>query len=150
MGVSQRCENDRIDLIAAIDPLLQVRDARPILERRVTQRRKSVIDLGPQGLVDGEPVGSWRFPEECLVEAEEASQLLDRLPVVVGTEVDERVGEPGVAAVPLDDEQRRRLLATAIASRCLGGGEAVEEPFSERAARASTVARETRMFPWAA
>ena len=92
------------------------------------------------------------------MELVEPAQLLDRPRVIVDAEVDERVGEPAVAAVALDDEQRRRLLAAPVAARGLRGGEAVEQPLGERragaaskvSASASTVSAETRMFPWAA
>ena len=66
------------------------------------------------------------------MEAIEAAQLLDGTLVVVGAEVDEDVGQAGVAAVPLDDEQRRRLLATPVAARGLGRGEAVDQALGER------------------
>ena len=91
------------------------------------------------------------------MQAVEAPQLLDRALVVVDAEVDDDVGEPRVAAVPLDDEERRGLLAAPVAARSLGGGEArsrrsASEPSvaSNVSASASTVAPETRMFPCAA
>ena len=52
--------------------------------------------------------------------------------MVVDAEIDEGVGEPGIARVLLDHEQGRRLLASLVSSRRLGGGEAVEEPLGER------------------
>ena len=124
----------------------------------MAQGCKSLVDLGSQHVVDGEPVLIWRLPEQRLVEAVKTSKLLDRPIMVVDPKVDERVGEPCVAAVPLDDEQRSRLLATAVSASFLGGREAVEEPFGEWrpaeetnvSARASTVAAETRMLPCAA
>ena len=92
------------------------------------------------------------------MEAVEAPQLLDRALVVVDAQVDDDVGEPGVAAVPLDDEQRRRLLAAAVAARGLRGGEARRAAArragpsvaSNVSASASTVSPETRMLPCAA
>ena len=57
---------------------------------------------------------------------------VERVRVVVDAEVDQRVGEPRVAAVALDDEERRRLPAAAVATRGLGGVEAVEQPLGER------------------
>ena len=78
--------------------------------------------------------------------------------VVVDAQVDETCRELGVAAVPLDDEERRGLLAAAVAAGLLRRGEAREQPLRERLARrasnvsasASTVSAETRMFPCAA
>ena len=65
----------------------------------------------------------------------EARELLDRPRVVVDAQVDEHVAQPGVAAVALDDEERRRLLAAPVASRRLRCGEALEQPLGERPAR---------------
>ena len=73
-----------------------------------------------------------RLPEQRVVEPVEAAKLLDGPLVVVDAEVDERVRQPRVAAVPLDDEQRRRLLAAAVAARGLRRGEAVDQPLGER------------------
>ena len=78
--------------------------------------------------------------------------------MVVDAQVDDDVGEARVAAVPLDDEERGRLLAAPVAARGLRRGEAVEQPLRERrpaiasnvSASASTVSPETRMFPCAA
>ena len=67
----------------------------------------------------------------------EARELGDRLRVVVDAQVDEDVAEAGVAAVALDDEQRGRLLAAAVAAGGLRRGEALEQPLGERAARVS-------------
>ena len=55
-------------------------------------------------------------------------------PVGAVEQVDERVGQPRVAAVLLDDEQRSRLLPTAVAAGRLGRVEAVEEPLGQRRA----------------
>ena len=52
--------------------------------------------------------------------------------VVVDAEVDERVGEAGVAAVPLDHEERGRLPTAAVAAGRLRGVEAVHQPDGER------------------
>ena len=106
----------------------------------------------------GEPVCARRLPEQRVVEPIEPAKLLDGTLVVVDPEVDEGVGQARVAAVPLDDEQRRRLLATAVAARSLRGRKAVDQPLGERpsavaanaSTRASTVSAETRMFPCAA
>ena len=67
----------------------------------------------------------------------DAPQLLDRPFVVVDAQVDDDVGEPGIAAVALDDEQASRLLAAAVAAGLLRGGEAIEQPLGERPARAA-------------
>ena len=92
------------------------------------------------------------------MDPEQPLQLVDRARVLVDAEVDERVGEPSVAAVALDDEQRRRLLPASVASRSLRRGEAAEQPLGERpaggrldvSASAATVSAETRMLPCAA
>ncbi len=55
--------------------------------------------------------------------------------MVVDAKVDDRVGEPPVAGILLDDEERRRLLAAPIATGRLRRGEALEQ-----ALRESTVA----------
>ena len=87
----------------------------------------------------------------------DAPQLVDGPLVVVDAQVDQRVGVE-VAASPLDDEQRRGLLAAPVAAGRLRGGEAREQPSasgspddaSNVSASASTVSAETRMFPCAA
>src|SRR3954464_8935585 len=56
--------------------------------------------------------------------------------MLVHAQVDDLVRETRVAAVLLDHEQRRRLLAAPVASRSLRGVEAVEQPLGERALRA--------------
>ena len=99
---------------------------------RVPDPGEPLLDLGAERVVDREPVRARRLPEERVMEAIEAAELLDGTLVVVGAEVDEDVGQAGVAAVPLDDEQRRRLLAAAVASRSLGRGEAVDQALGER------------------
>ena len=77
--------------------------------------------------------------------------------MVVDAQVDDDVGEAGVAAVPLDDEQRGRLLAAPVAARRLRAASASSSRSGERprddsnvSASASTVSAETRMLPWAA
>ena len=101
----------------------------------VAEGCQALVDLGPEGIVDGKPVRGGRLAEQRVMKAEEALQLLDRPLVVVGAEVDERVREPGVASVSLDDEQGRRLLAAAVASRRLRGGKAVERAARRAAGR---------------
>ena len=91
------------------------------------------------------------------MQAVQPPQLLDRRRVVVDAQVDEDVGQPRVAAVPLDDEERGRLLSAPVAARRLRGGEAVDQALRQRAPRvrlnvsasASTVSGPTRMFPCA-
>ena len=63
----------------------------------------------------------------------QAPELLDRGLVVVDAKVDEDVGERGVAAVPLDDEERRGLLAATVAARGLGRSEARQQSLGQRA-----------------
>ena len=53
--------------------------------------------------------------------------------MLVDAQVDDLVGEPGVPAVSLDDEERCRLLPAPIAARRLSRVEAVEQPLGERA-----------------
>ena len=78
--------------------------------------------------------------------------------MVLDAELDDDVRHARVAAVALDDEERRGLLAAAVASCRLRGGEAVDQAVGERSpaldsnvsASASTVSAETRMLPCAA
>ena len=63
----------------------------------------------------------------------EPPKLLDRGLVVVDTEVDEDVGQRRVAAVPLDDEKRRGLLAATVATGGLGRREARQQSLGQRA-----------------
>ena len=88
------------------------------------------------------------------MELVQPSELLDRPLVIVDAEVDEDVGEAGVAAVPLDDEQGGRLLTAGVAAGRLAGRERLEQALRERpvaaskvSASASTVSTETRMLP---
>src|SRR5205823_6170961 len=71
-------------------------------------------------VVDGDAFVARRLAEDRLVQAVEASQLLERPSVMLDPEVDDRVGELRVAAVLLDHEQGRRLLAATIAAGGLG------------------------------
>ena len=61
-------------------------------------------------------------------------ELLDRARMVVDAQVDDRVARSAVATVLADDEERGRLLSAPVASRCLGGVEAGEQPLRERPA----------------
>ena len=69
--------------------------------------REPLLDLGTKCVVDREPVCAWRLPEQRVVEPVEAAKLLDRTLVIVDAKIDEGVGQGRVAAVLLDDEERR-------------------------------------------
>ena len=101
----------------------------------MARAREPLAELRPQRVVDGQPAVARRAAEQRVVQPVEPSELAERVGVVVDAEVDERVREPRVAAVALDDEERRRLPAAAVAARGLGGVEAVEQPLGERRAR---------------
>ena len=77
-----------------------------------------------------------RLAEDRLVEPVDPPQLLERPLVVVHAQVDDDVREVGVATVLLHDEKRGRLLAAAVAARCLRRVETGEEPFAQRLASA--------------
>ena len=94
------------------------------------------MQLGPQRVVHRQPPVARGPAEEGVVDAVEPAELLDRARVIVDAQVDQHIGEPGVATVALDDEEGGRLLAAAVAARGLGGGKAVEQPLRQRAARA--------------
>ena len=129
--VPQRLEDDRIDPVLAAEPLLEVRDRRPVLERRLAEGCEVLVDLAPERVVDLDPIVLRRLPEEQPVEPEEALQLLHRPLVVVDPEIDDGVGERGVPGVPLDHEQCGGLLAAAVTAGGLCSGETVEEPLGE-------------------
>ena len=97
--------------------------------------REPVPELGLERAVDLEPLRVGCLPEEGCMDPQEPRELLDRRLVVVDPEIDERVGEPRVAALVSDDEQRRRLLAPPVASCRLSGCEAGDEPLGERLPR---------------
>ena len=121
-------------------------------------RARCYAQLLGERVVDLDPLVARCPAEQLLVDGVEPAELLDRSRVVVDAEVDQRVGEPGVATALLDDEQRGRLLPAPVAAGRLGGGEAFDQPLRERcpsaasnvSASASTVSPETRMLPWAA
>ena len=119
----------------AVDALFEVRRAGPVLETLVAELRQALVDLGAQLVVDGQPLVARGLAEELVVQAVEAPELLDRGLVVVDAQVDEDVGEPRVAPVPLDDEQRRGLLAAAVATRGLSRCEARQQSLGQRAFR---------------
>src|SRR5205823_13073164 len=83
-----------------------------------------------------EPLHRRRSAEDRLVHDVDAAELVERPRVLVHAQVDDLVRETRIAAVLLDHEERRRLLAAPVAARCLGGVEAVEQPLGERALRA--------------
>ena len=89
------------------------------------------VDLGPQLVVDRQPLVARSLPEQLLVQVVEAAQLLDRRLVVVDAEVDERVGEPRVAAVALDDEHGGRLLPPLVAAGRLCRRERLEQALGQ-------------------
>ena len=93
------------------------------------------VDLRLQLVVDAQPLLARRLAEQLLVQAVEAAQLVDRRLVIVDAEVDEDVGEAGVAAVALDDDQRRGLLAALVAARRLRRRERLDQALGERSAR---------------
>ena len=95
----------------------------------MTRPPEPLVELGAELGVDGEPLFARRAAEEIVVQTMDAPQLDERVGMVVDAQVDEAVGEPGVAAVPLDDEKRRGLAPAAVATRRLCGVEAVEQPF---------------------
>ncbi len=121
------------------DPLLEVLGPGPRLEGRlevavVAETLEPLLDLRPQRVVDGDPVDLRRLPEEEEMHVVEAGELGHGLDVVVHPQVDEHVTQPGVPAVSLHHEERRRLLAAPVAARGLCGGEALEQARGQRAA----------------
>src|SRR4029453_9401238 len=103
----------------------------------VSEAAQTVPELAFERVVDVDPVLLGRLPEEQIVDAVDAAELLDRALVVVDAEVDDDIGETGVAAVALDDQEARRLLSPAVAAGLLCRGEAVEQPLGERPAGAA-------------
>src|SRR5581483_67363 len=103
-------------------------DSGPRVEGVVAERGEPLVHLAAQRLVERQPVLPRRDPEEAVVQRVEATELVDRALVVVDAQVADEIGEPCVAAVLLDDEERRRLLPAAIAACDLRGREAVDQP----------------------
>src|SRR6059058_2737598 len=127
----QLLEHDRVDLRDSVHAFLEVDVACPAVERIlelavVAELREPLAQLVRQSLVDREPFLSRRLAEERLMQAVEPAKLLERPLVVLDPELDDRVRELSVAAVLLDDQQCRRLLAAAVAAGGLGGVEAIE------------------------
>jgi hypothetical protein len=117
-----------------VHSLLEVLDAGPRVERRVTEPLEPLVDLRAQLALERQPVLPWARAEEALVQCVDPAQLLDRTLVVVDAKVDEDVRESGVPPIALDHEQRRRLLPTAVAAGCLCSHETFEQPLHERQA----------------
>src|SRR5438034_617165 len=92
------CEQSHKAFALALDPLLEVLDARPVLEPLVAEALQPFVELAPQLRVHGEPLRARRAAEQLVVQAVEAPELLERPRVVVHAEIDERVGQPRVAA----------------------------------------------------
>ena len=103
----------------------------------VAELRQPLAELRGELVVDGEPLVARRRAEDLVVERVDAAQLLDRPLVVLDAQLDDDVGQARVAAVALDDEERRGLLAAAVSACRLGRGEAVDQAHGERLARAS-------------
>src|SRR5581483_10320359 len=121
----------------AVEPLLEVLDARPRAQALVAEPLQPLVHFRLQCGVERQPPVAGCLAEEPEVERVQTAQLLDRMRVVVDAQVEDEVGELRVAAVALDDHERRRLLAAPVSARGLRGVEAVEEPSLERIARAS-------------
>ena len=106
------------------------------MSRAVSSDRELFVDL--------DPARPRRRAEQQDVHVVEPRELGYRLWMVVGAKVDEDVGQARVAAVPLDDEDRRGLLSPAVASCRLGRGEALEEPLGEGPPRSGAERRGER------
>ena len=155
-------QHDRVDPLDAGHALLEVLPSRPGAERLrevavEAEPREPLPQLGGELVVHLEPLLGGRLPEQELVDAGSSrpSSSTGRS-VVVDPEVDDGVGEAGVAAVPLHDEERRRLLAAPVAARRLRRGEAadaagrpaaVPRDASNASASAVTVSRRRGCFP---
>jgi hypothetical protein len=107
---------DRIDRVAAVDALLEILDARPGVERRVAELRESLVDLLAQVAFEWQPVFARSRAEETEVHRVDAPQLVNRPRMIVDSQIEHDVGELGVAAVALDDQERRRLPAAVTAA----------------------------------
>src|SRR5581483_7947823 len=101
----------------------------------VAEGRQPLADLAREPGLDLEPLLARRRAEQQQMLLVQPFELRDRGRVVVDAQVDDDVGEAGIAAVARDDEQRRRLLAAAVAACCLRRAEATEQPLYERRPR---------------
>src|SRR5579859_2889611 len=133
---TKRLQDDGVDRIVTVDALLEIRDARPGVEVCEAETIEPCAHLGEQIALEREPPLARRAPEQAVVERVQALQLVDRSYVVLDPEVDERVRQLSVAAVALDDEERRGLLAAPVAARRLCRDEAVEQALGEAPLRA--------------
>src|SRR4029079_12503391 len=124
---AQRVEYDGIDLFLSVDALLEVRCAGPVLESFVAENCEAIGHLPTKPGVERDPAGARRLSEELLVEAEQATELLERPLVIVDAEIDDNVREPRVSLLRPDDEERCGLLPPTVAACGLRGVEAFEE-----------------------
>ena len=69
--LAERVEHNRVDLTLAVDAVLEVRDARPRIERRVAKRREPLVDLLTELARERQPLFARRSPEEQFVQAVE-------------------------------------------------------------------------------
>src|ERR687888_831342 len=134
--LSERSKDNRVDSVHAVDTCLEIRRAGPLRECAnevavEAEAREALDELRSQRLIDVDPVFLGRDSVELAMEGEESPELNDRPFVVVDTKVYRGVGEMGIAAAPLDDEQCGGLLAPAVAPCRLRGGEALDESFRQ-------------------
>src|SRR5581483_11104914 len=95
---AQRLEHDRIDLARVVDALLEILDAGEGAERLVAEPVEPLADLRAERAVERQPVLARRHPEQAVVQLVDAPQLLDRLRMIVDTQIDDDVGQLRVAA----------------------------------------------------
>src|SRR5437667_4920760 len=146
----QLLEHDGIDRVESVHALLEVLVPGPAGERLgelavVAQPRELLAQLAGELRVDLDPLRPGRLAEDRVVEAVQPRELVDRTLVVVDTEVDEDVRELAVAAVALDHEERRRLLAPRVPARRLRGREAFDQALRERRSRGGLEGRRERV-----
>ncbi len=127
-GLSQRLEHDRVDGVVALDALLEILDARPGGKGVVAELREPFVDFCAQVAVEWQPFLARRPAEEAVMQRVDATQLVDRLWVIVDPEIEDDVRELRVPTVSFDDEERCRLLAAAVAAGELRGRETLEQP----------------------
>src|SRR5207253_10807020 len=105
-------QDHRIDLRDSVHSLLEVDITGPpvegILELAVVaELGEPLVQLVRKRLVDSQPFVTGRLAEERVVKPVEAAELCQWPFVLLDPQLDDRVREFGVAAVSLDDEQRR-------------------------------------------
>src|SRR4029450_7677682 len=135
----QLLEHHRVDRLDAVHPLLEILAAGPaeegVLELAVeAEAPQTLAQLRAELLVDGEPLLPGGLAEDRLVQTVDPAQLFERPSVITPPQVDENVGEVRIAAVLLDDKERRRLLTPAVAAGGLRGIQALQQPLGERSA----------------